>query len=304
MKVAIVAVGDLARYFVEELQKRGHEVLAVSRSRKTYLEDLEITQHITDYSETDLTAALADCDAVVCTLRVGVPDYVAVHLAVLRACQHSTTCKRLIPATWAGNIEDFPDEPLGVADEIGLVLSALRSQQDVSWSSISPGWYVDYIVPEKQRFMSSLGDMWPQNYDKKLFTVYGDGTQLVNFTSARDTARATVRLIEHDREDWEEFTFISGARMTWMELGRFIQSRDPEYTFQHKSLSQTTKQYIAQESLESYGAAILELWGHGAGVRFPWSKVERHRAKFFPDLKFRSVQELADEAASEPNKVV
>ncbi|KAM3510931.1 hypothetical protein MY11210_005397 [Beauveria gryllotalpidicola] len=304
MKVAIIAVGDLARYFVEELLQRGHQVLAISRSSKAYLDQLGVAQHTSDYSEADLTQALATCDAAICTLRFGVPEHASIHRAILRACQKSSTCKRFIPATWAGNVADFPDEPLGLSDEIEAVLKDLRSQSDVSWSSVSPGWYIDYIVPETQRYMSSLGDMWPQNYADKVFTLYGDGSQLVNFTSARDTARATIRLLEHDRREWDEFLFVSGAQMTWKELGQFIQSQDSAYTFRNKSLSQTIKQYMAKESEESYNAAILELWRHGAGVRFPWSRVEHHRAKFFPDLTFRNAQQMVDEAASDPSKVV
>ncbi|KAB8067188.1 NAD(P)-binding protein [Aspergillus leporis] len=304
MKVALIAVGDLARYFVEILQERGHEILAISRSRKTYLETLQVRQLETDYNEADLVTMLADCDAAICTLRVGVPEYVAIHQAILRACQQSSTCKRLIPATWAGNIEDHPDEPIDVSDQIAVVLDALRSQSNVRWSSVSPGWYMDYIVPGRQRFMSSLGEMWPQNLDEKTFTLYGDGTQMVNFTSARDTARATVRLLEHNKDEWEDFTFISGAQMSWKDLAHFIQTRDPDYTLRRKSLSASIKQYCARESLESYGAAILELWGHSAGVRFDWDKVELHRAKFFPDLKFRNVQDLVEEAASNLNQVV
>ncbi|OAQ71778.1 NADP reductase [Purpureocillium lilacinum] len=305
MRVAIVAVGELARYFVEELQARGHDVVAVSRSRKPYLDALGVAQHVAaDYSAQQLRDALADCEAAVCTLRGGVPQFAAIHASILAACRQSATCKRFIPSAWAGNLEEFPDEPLDWADELVPVFDALRGQTDVSWSAICPGWYADYVVPASQRHLGDIGDMWPQNHGEKTFTLYGKGSQLVNFTSARDTARATIALLEHDRHSWEDFTYVSGAQMSWRQLGDFVKSRDPAYTFKRKSLAQSVRQYVANESPESRAVAIFELWGHSEALHFPWAKVQRHREKFFKGLAFRDLAELADEAQADPTKVV
>jgi len=146
--------------------------------------------------------------------------------------------------------------------------------------------------------------MWPQNHGEKTFTLYGKGSQLVNFTSARDTARATIALLEHDRHSWEDFTYVSGAQMSWRQLGDFVKSRDPAYTFKRKSLAQSVRQYVANESPESRAVAIFELWGHSEALHFPWAKVQRHREKFFKGLAFRNLAELADEAQADPTKVV
>ncbi|KAJ3490702.1 hypothetical protein NLG97_g5728 [Lecanicillium saksenae] len=63
MKVAIVAVGALARYLAESLIAEGHEVVAVSRSKKDWLDELGIAQHTTDYSVASLTELLDDFGA-------------------------------------------------------------------------------------------------------------------------------------------------------------------------------------------------------------------------------------------------
>ncbi|KAJ6441115.1 leucine rich repeat protein [Purpureocillium lavendulum] len=305
MRVAIVAVGELARYFVEELQARGHQVVAVSRTRKSYLEPLGVEQHVAvDYEPDALCDALAGCDAAVCTLRGGVPRFAAIHAALLEACRRSATCKRFIPSAWAGNLEDFPDEPLDWADELVPVLDALGRQTDVSWSAICPGWYADYVLPARQRHLADIGAMWPQDRQRKVFTLYGQGSQLVNFTSARDTARATIRLLEHDRHSWEDFTYVSGAQMSWRQLGDLIKARDPAYTFRRKSLAQSVRQYAANESPEDAAVAIFELWGHSEALHFPWDKVERHREKYFQGLEFRSLAELADEAQAHPTRLM
>ncbi|OAQ66115.1 NADH(P)-binding domain-containing protein [Pochonia chlamydosporia 170] len=300
MKVAIVAVGELARYFVQELLAQSHQVVTISRSKKDYLDTLGVTQHISDYSTSSLTDILHDCDAVICTIRGGVPNFTAVHSAILEACQKSPTCKRFIPSAWAGNLEEFPDEPLEWADELQPMLQALSSQKDVSWSAICPGWYADYVYPAKQRYLGDIGEMWPQNYKDKVFTLYGKGSQLINFTSVRDTARATIMLLAHDRHEWENYTYLSGEQLTWKQLSEFITSRDGEYTVKRKSLATSIKQYIAKESEMSVAVAIFEIWGHSEALAFPWEKVERQRNKFFGGMKFRTVAELADEAAAAP----
>ncbi|KAK2595297.1 hypothetical protein QQS21_007012 [Conoideocrella luteorostrata] len=299
MRVAIVAVGELARYFIDELINQGHEVTTVSRSHKDYLDKFNVTQCVSDYSASSLQEILHGCDAVVCTIRGGVSNYTTVHRAILEACQESPTCKRFIPSVWAGNVEEFPDEPLEWADEFQSTLSALREQQGVSWSAVCPGWYADYVIPPRRRYLSDIGDMWPQNYMDKVFTLYGKGSQIVNFTSAKDTARATIMLLGHDRHEWENYTYLSGDQVSWKELSEIIQQRDAAYTVKHKSMASSIRQYVAAKSENSVdAAAIFELWGHSEAMSFPLEKVMRHREKFFRGMKFRSIVELADEAAA------
>jgi nucleoside-diphosphate-sugar epimerase len=306
MKVAIVAVGELARYFVEELTEKGHTVVTISRNRKSYLDDYGITQHLaSDYAASDLDTALADCDAAICTLRGGIANFASIHKAVLEACKRSATCKRFIPSAWAGNLEEFPDEPLDWAAELQAVFAALRSQDDVSWTAICPGWYADYIIPRScQRYLGDIGDMWPQNYAAKTFTLYGNGGQLVNLTAARDTARATIMLLAHDRREWEEYTYVSGVQVSWRQLAEFVRCRDGAYAFRRKSLAESVRGYVASETPQERAVAVFEIWGHSEALHFPWEKVIRHRSKYFQGLEFRGLGEVMDEADRNPERVV
>lgn len=303
MKVAIVAVGDLARYFIEELLAQKHEVVTISRSKKDYLDQLAVTQHESDYSPASIEKILGDCHAVICTIKGGVPNYVDVHRAILEACQKSRKCKRFIPSVWAGNLEDLPDEPPYLADGFKSICLTLSSQNDVSWSAICPGWFADYIYPANQRYLSDIGEVWPQNIKDKVFILYGDGSQTANFTSVRDTALATIKLLEHDRHEWDNYTFLMGDQLTWKQLGEFLQTRDGTYTVKRKSLAATVRQYIANESEMSLFAAILELWAYGGSLALPLHKVERQREKFFGGIKFRTIAELADEAAVDDTRM-
>lgn len=306
MKIAIVAVGELARYFTDEIPLHGHTVVCISRNPNPVLTSLGIEQRTTDYSPDSLAALLADCDAAVCTLRRGIPAFAAIHAAVLGACAASPTCKRFIPSAWAGNLQDWPDEPLDWAEELGEVLAMLRAQDDVSWSAMCPGWFAEYVLPDaRQRHMGDIGDMWPQDYKNKVFTLYGDGGQLVNITSARDAARATIRLLaENDRRSWGEFTYVSGEQLSWRQLGEFVRSRDPAYRLQRKSLAASVKQYVGARSAEDKAAAVFELWAHSEALHFPLERVQKHREMFFTGMKFRALEDVVKDADAAPGRVV
>ncbi|KAL6359078.1 hypothetical protein LRP88_09278 [Fusarium phalaenopsidis] len=276
MKVAIAGLGDVSKYFLEGLPKEGHNVVALTRSLKPHITTAE--QRVTDYSVSDLKKYLADCDALVSAITIHAPEFASIHLALLQACKESPKCKRFLPFAWTGNYEE--------------------------WTFFCQGWTVDYILPSDQRYLADFGERWVQNYETKVFTLYGNGAQKVDFTPARDTTRAVGVLLNHDPETWEEFTCVSGQQMTWRELWEFLKAREPEYTLQKKSLAQIIKQFIAKRSEEEVAAAMYEVMGHSDALAFPDGKVERHQEKFFKGMKFRTPAELYDEAVANPGVVV
>ncbi|KAJ6782795.1 hypothetical protein PWT90_10386 [Aphanocladium album] len=304
MKVAIVAVGALARYLAEALIAADHEVVAVSRSKKAWLDDLGIAQRTTDYSVGSLTALLDDCDAAICTLVGGVPDYVAIHKAILAACAATPRCNRFIPSLWAGNLEDFPAEQLEWSDEQVPVIEALRAQSDVKWTGICVGWFADYILPSSQRYLADIDDIWPQGHKDKIFTLYGLGSQRVNFTAARDVAAAVARLLTQDADAWDEFIYVSGEQISWADLWAFTKAQDPAWQVKRKGLSESVKQYAANKDDWSRIVALFEILGHSEAIHFPQERVERHRSKYFEGLKFRTLSELAADAKTKPDIVV
>lgn len=304
MKVAISGPGGIARYLIDELPKQGHEIVVITRSSKAFLDELGVSQRVTDYSVEDLEMHLHDCDAVICAIKDGTPGFTPCQLALIDACKLSPKCKRFIPSVWGGNVEDVPDQPIATGNSLASILEALRSQDDIKWTCFCQGWMSDYLLPSNQRYFHDLGEYWVQDYDNKVFTLYGRGTQTVDFTSGRDTARAVAVLLNHDANDWEPFTCISGARTTWYGLWEFVKSRDPEWTLKSKSLAQSIKQLMAEEGETSLVAAMYEIMGHSEALFFPAGKVERHREKYFKGLRFRGLEELVEEAAENPGVVV
>ncbi|KAL2675737.1 hypothetical protein Neosp_011928 [[Neocosmospora] mangrovei] len=302
MKVAIAGLGDVSKYLLEELPKEGHSVVALTRSLKPQITTVE--QRVTDYSVSDLKKHLADCDAVVSAITIHAPEFASIHLAILQACKESPKCKRFLPSAWAGNYEEVNDQPLYAGEDLLPILEALRAQKDVYWTFFCQGWMVDYILPSNQRHLADFGERWVQNYEAKVFTLYGNGAQKVDFTSARDTTHAVGVLLNHDPSTWEEFTCVSGQQMTWRELWEFVKSREPEYRLQKKSLAQSIKQFIAKRSKAEVAASMYEVMGHSDALAFPDGKVERHREKFFKGMKFRTPAELYDEAVANPGVVV
>ncbi|KAI8719888.1 NAD(P)-bd-dom domain-containing protein [Fusarium sp. LHS14.1] len=302
MKVAIAGLGDVSRYLLEELPKEGHSVVALTRSLKPHITTVE--QRVTDYSVLDLKKNLADCDAIVSAITIHAPEFASIHLAILQACKVSPKCKRFLPSAWAGNYEEVNGQPLYAGEDLLPILEALRAQKDVYWTFFCQGWMVDYILPSNQRHLADFGERWVQNYETKVFTLYGNGAQKVDFTSARDTTHAVGVLLNDDPSTWEEFTCVSGQQMTWRELWEFVKAREPEYTLQKKSLAQSIKQFIAKRSQAEVAASMYEVMGHSDALAFPDGKVERHREKFFKSMKFRTPAELYDEAVANPGVVV
>ncbi|KAK7419617.1 hypothetical protein QQX98_003208 [Neonectria punicea] len=294
MKVTIAGLGDVSKYLMEELPREGHEVVALTRSHKSFLTTIEQRPE----------ERLFDCDAVVSAITIHAPEFASIHLAILEACRESPRYKRFLPSAWADNYEEVPDQPLYAGEDLLPILKALREQTEVKWTFFCQGWMVDYILPTNQRYLADFGERWVQDYATKTFTLYGNGSQKVDFTSARDTARPVGVLLNHDARSWEEFTCFSGQQMTWVELWQFIKFCDPEYTLRKKSLAQSIKQFIAKESHDKVAASMYEVMGHSDALGFPEGKVDRHREKFFKGLKFRSPAGLYAEAIANPGRVV
>ncbi|KAM0189125.1 hypothetical protein ACHAPI_010143 [Fusarium lateritium] len=302
MKVAIIGLGGISKYLVEELPKQGIDIIAITRGRKSWADHIE--QQISDYSEQSFHQLLQDCDGVISGITNYAPNFAEIHLAILKACKQSPRCKRFIPSAWAGNWEEVPDQPIYAGKDLEIIYDSLSEQNDVSWTMVCQGWMMDYILPASQRHFVDFGERWVQSYDSKTFRLYGNGSQKVDFTSARDTARAVAVLMRHPREEWEPTTCISGQTMTWRQLWDFIEAREPGYKVAKKSLADSIKQMIANENETQVAAAMYEIMGHSEALAFSEGKVARHREKFFKDLKFRNIQEVYDEAVANPKQVI
>ncbi|KAF4876568.1 Oxidoreductase swnR [Colletotrichum siamense] len=301
MKVAVAGAGDIAKYLVEALRNQDYDVVILTRGPKPFFKNLE--QRTADYSLESIRPHLADCDALISSITGYATDFVRIHLDMLEACRTSPRCKRYLPSVWAGNYEEVPDQPLYVGDDLSVILDKLRDQDAVKWTFFCQGWMSDYLLPASQRHFADYGDQWVQNYEKQEFTLYGNGSQKVDFTSAKDATQAVAVLLNHDPSTWENFTCVSGQQMTWLELSELVKLRFPEYKVVKKSLAKSIKQLVARESDASVAVAAYEVMGHSEALSFSPSKIAEHRERYFNGLKFRTLAELLDEAAAQPTSI-
>lgn len=175
MKVAIIGTGSIAKYLVDELLLQKHCVVAISRSHKQWLDDLNIKQHEVQYTAIELATALEGSDVALCTVSSSSLELVEIHKVILEAIKSVPTIKRFIPSVWVGNFEDVRDQPYYGADRIQKIHDLLTQQSAVEWTLLSVGWLVDYVIPASQRYLHDEG-LWVQNDKEKTFKLYGNGT--------------------------------------------------------------------------------------------------------------------------------
>ncbi|CAH0017918.1 unnamed protein product [Clonostachys rhizophaga] len=302
MKVAIVGIGAVARYLIDELLSRKHHVVAISRSRKAWLDDLSVEQHQVQYTSDLITPLLQGCDAVICTISSSSDELVEVHESLLEACKSTPTCKRFIPSVWVGNFEDIRDQPYYGADRIQSIYDMLAGQQLIEWTILSVGWLIDYVIPASQRYLPNER-FWVQDVKDKTFKLYGNGTQTISCTASRDAASAVVRLLETDA-GWEPFTYISGEQITWFDLWRVIKEYDPEYRLAPKSLTESIKQLVDSTDGMDTIEAVFDVMGHSEALCNPQERVDKHRQIYFEGIQFRSIRELIEDAKANPGRII
>ncbi|TVY44466.1 Oxidoreductase [Lachnellula occidentalis] len=294
MKIAIAGAGDLARYFVEEFLADGHEVVVLSRSQKPWFQREDITFRITDYSVPSLTEAVHDCKGLVSAIADYSMASATVHLAMLEACKNSPKCKRFIPSEYAGNTDEYPDQPTFYYDNHEPVRQALRQQKEVMWTLFNLGWLVDYLISAKMRYIKDIGEFHPVRLTDNTMVIPGTGEESIAFTSARDGAKAVSKLFEHD--SWEEMTYVCGETTTWNIIGKILRERGVPLKVSHRSVKELEKQISDAESEDKVIAAQYDIWSTSGAGSLPQEKLKRQAVKYFQAVKFRTVEEFLDDA--------
>ncbi|KAF7510142.1 hypothetical protein GJ744_007041 [Endocarpon pusillum] len=297
MKVAIAGTSNVGQYLIEELTTYGHDVIVLTRNPKR--EEKKVEHRVTDYSVASLVAILKDCDALVSTIAdfSNPPAATKNHFNMLEACIQSRKCKTFIPSEWTSNVEDYPEQPIFLADANKALHQRLKEETSIRWTIICNSWFTDYVVPKSQRYLRDLGPLWPMDFSSKVFTIYGPGTQIIDLTSVRDVAKAVAVLID-SKEPWEQYTHLSGDQLSWNDLFAIIKRRDPEWTSQSKPLANTIHQVTANESPESVILGHFEILSYAGALALPKEKVQRQRSKYFQDIHFRTVDEILETAAA------
>ena len=304
MKVAIAGTGNVAQYLFEELRNYGHELVVLTRTGNAK-PGKDFEQRETDYSVASLVSVLNDCDTLVSTIA----DYsnplvgTKIQLAMLEACKQSKKCKSFIPSEWTCDVETYPEQPYFLGEANKTLHQGIKDVTEVRWTIICNSWFADYVVPSSQRMLRDIGELWPMDIDKKIFTVYGPGTQVLDFTSVRDVAKAVAVLLD-SKEAWEPYTFMSGDQISLNDLYDILKRRDPAWTTKNKPLAESVKLVVDKKSADDIMLGYFELLLYSGASKLPREKVLVHRTKYFPLVHFRSINELLDVASARPGEIV
>ncbi|KAL2797996.1 hypothetical protein BJX66DRAFT_296922 [Aspergillus keveii] len=298
MKIAIAGTGDLARYFYTSLPHHGHTAIALTRSPKSFLDELSIEQRVTDYTVSSLTSHLSDCDAVISTISAQGQDHITAHLALLSACRLSPRCKRFIPSEWTGNIEKYPElEPRYMHETREPIRRAFREQDEVMWTSVLVGWFAEYLLPVGQegRYFGALTVGWPVDFEKRVFVLYGEGETRVTLTSAWDVVKAVVGLLENgEKKKWEEYTHIEGETVSWRDLLAVLRKRGRggEWTVVRRGYEDAVRQVEEAKESGEFGKEVetqLQLLGYTSFNCVDAEKAKRQMEVYFPGVRVRGI---------------
>ncbi|KAK2836989.1 hypothetical protein FQN49_006520 [Arthroderma sp. PD_2] len=292
MRVAIAGYGDLTRYICEEFVKAGHVLVILTRNYNTQIENQGVAQAVTDYTLPSLRIPLADCEVLISTISDISPAYTDVHSTLLLACQESPKCKRFIPAEFAANIEAYPDEPGFYYAPHEPIREMLRSQRDVEWSLVCIGWLTDYFVPAKNRYIKDIGKFHPINWGEDKIVIPGTGNEPVDFTWARDVARGLALLVKAPPGSWEPYTFMSGERSCWNDAAKLIKQKyRPNIPIEHLSLHTVAEMIKTAKDENTLILADYYLLSISQACAIPPGKVQSHKEKYFPGVRFRTLRD-------------
>jgi nucleoside-diphosphate-sugar epimerase len=294
MKIAIAGAGDLARYFVEEFLVDGHQVVVLSRSPKAWFQHKEISFRITDYSVPSLIETIGDCEGLVSAIADYSMASATAHLAMLEACKKSPKCKRFIPSEYAGNTDEFPDQPAFYYANHEPVRQALREQTEIMWTLFNLGWLSDYMVPPNRRYIKDIDEFHPIRLTDKKMVIPGTGEELVAFTPVRDGAKAISKLFNHD--SWEETIYVCGQTTTWNNVWNILRKHGIPLEKSYHPVEELEKQISDAESEDKVIAAQYAIWSTSGAGFLPQDKLRRQKAKYFQGVKFRTIEEFLNDA--------
>ncbi|EEU42174.1 uncharacterized protein NECHADRAFT_79829 [Fusarium vanettenii 77-13-4] len=115
-------------------------------------------------------------------------------------------------------------------------------------------------------------------------------------TSARDLSKAVVQLVKHPK--WDRYTYVYGETGTWLEVIPKVEKLFNIKIEQRTPISREEIDKIVEDGSDpekQYIASIDEWTVAGAGL-VPMDVAEKQRAKFFGDVKFRTIEEFIREA--------
>ncbi|KAG7395454.1 hypothetical protein PHYBOEH_003745 [Phytophthora boehmeriae] len=309
MRVAVVGTGGFAKHFIDELAAVGLEVVVLTRSHKAFLGDKAgvVGQRITDYSSVpQLVEILSDCEALVSATSDVSEVCVNVNLALVEACKQTPKCKRFIPSGYSGNVEgDYREGPDSAFRYDAIVRDALKEQNELEWTALSVGWILDYIVPSINRYHVDSGPLFPLDLNTKTMVIPGTGNEVFSATSVRDVAKVVACLLKSPKK-WHQHTYVQGVQTTWLQLANAVKTVGavPDLKVSFESIHEIREQLAKKESALSAITAELKLFVPTGRMTLDQAKVQRDRAEFFPNIHFRTPEELLEAVKKDPKVIV
>ncbi|KAK7419248.1 hypothetical protein QQX98_003400 [Neonectria punicea] len=303
MRVAIAGSGGVARYLVEEFAAIGIDVVVLTRSLKPQFESIpNVKQVVSDFSVPSLIQELDGCTTLVSAILDYTSAFIDIHQRLMEACQKSTTCKRFIPSEYGGNLEDYPDQPGLEYRTHGPVRQALKEQSELEWTLISTGWFADFVVPSRNRYLKDAGEAFPIDLHTKTVLIPGTGKEPLDFTCARDMAKAVAKLLHAPK--WEQHTYISGEKSCWNDLVALMLKKYPGMPVEYRSLYQLIEDI--RTSTDEYSRLMAEyrVFSPSHAGSLDADKVAAHRKLYFEGIKFRTAKDLLEEIEENPDAIV
>ncbi|KAL3486976.1 NAD(P)-binding protein [Aspergillus germanicus] len=292
--------GDLGRYIHEELVKGSRYSVALLTRKTSALPPTlpHTTVYTTDYAHSSILQILntTKATALISTIRSDHADFLEPHKAMIKACRDSNSCKRFIPSEWAGDIESFPAIPRFYAKTRGPLREYLKSipKNDLQWTLFNLGWFMEYFIPAGKSYMKLLPGEFPFDLEKWTFTVRGGGDVLQSCTFGRDVGRAVAVLLGVD--EWEPVTYVSSEWYTMNEVAAKLEKfYGRTFKRTHRSLEEIYAALAAAEkdpSTDPLELAQIEQWEVSGATACPREKTLRQREKYFPKLKFVTIDEM------------
>ncbi|KAF5368884.1 hypothetical protein D9758_003100 [Tetrapyrgos nigripes] len=308
--VAIAGASDLAKYLVEELSKtEKYDVVVLSRAERPWFSSqLNVTLRITDYSLSSVLSILNDTNSIILFSFLHSNDpkfYNPAHSAMLQACQQSHSCKRFVPSEYGGNLQTHPLLPRFYEPTHAEFRKELAAQDMVQYTLVNIGWFMDYFAPVGKSWMKALHPVWPVDLEKWEGTVLGTGEEPIAWTSARDVAKALVRLVEVEK--WEKETYLCGELGTWNSAikqveefyGPILNKKEMKKTqLPASEIKDSLCRHANDEDPSLLWKTFMDEWNITGASAVPWDIVVAQREKYFEGIKFRSIRELMEDADS------
>ncbi|TRM66250.1 hypothetical protein BD626DRAFT_487180 [Schizophyllum amplum] len=300
--VAIAGAGDVAKFLVEELEHaNAFNIIVLTRGERPWFSERpSVTVRLTDYTTDSVRAILDDTNAVIffSFIHDNSSFYVTAHEAFLAACRASRSCKRFVPSECGGDLDAHPDKPRFYISTHGAVREVLRTQDEVEWTSLNGGWFMDYVLPPEMSHMKCIVPVWPLDLKTGHVVVPGTGEEPIGLTAARDLARAAVKLV--DAPKWDPITYVCGENTTWNKLiqdvERFYKRKFEVSYLPIDEIKTALEVHKNDDDPSQLWKAFMDEWNYTGASALPWPKVEAQRRTLFPDVQFRTVRQLLEDA--------